>query len=78
MVLKQCKNYMDENIRLDMARRMEIASLHNIRANLKYYEKKNKKEFQESVSTMSEYITQMNCAMSVNEMMLIEAKARQL
>ena len=27
---------------------------------------------------MSEYITQMNCAMSVNEMMLIEAKARQL
>lgn len=77
IILKQSQNYLDQMVRLDTARRMEIASLHNIRANLRYYAKKQKGIFTEAVNEISEYISQINCAGSVNEMMLIEAKARQ-
>ena len=78
IILMQSKNYLDEEIRTDMARRMEIAGLHNIRANLRYYEKKRSGQFKDDVNKISEYISQINCAETVNEMMLIEAKARQL
>lgn len=78
VILKQSQNYLDETLRKDMARKMEIAGLHNIRANLRYYEKKHKGYFQDMISKMSEYISKMNTATSINEMMLIEAKARQL
>ena len=78
VILKQSQNYLDETLRKEMARKMEIAGLHNIRANLRYYEKKHKGYFQDMISKMSEYISKMNTATSINEMMLIEAKARQL
>lgn len=78
IVLQQSKNYLDEELRIDMARRMEIAGLHNLRANLRYYEKKRSGQFKEDISRISEYISQINCADTVNDMMLIEAKARQL
>lgn len=78
VVLKQSQNYLDETIRRDMARKMEIAGLHNIRANLRYYEKKRKGCLETAISELSQYISQMNSAVAINEMMLIEAKARQL
>lgn len=71
VILKQSQNYLDETLRKDMARKMEIAGLHNIRANLRYYEKKHKGYFQDMISKMSEYISKMNTATSINEMMLI-------
>lgn len=74
----QSKKYLDEAIRVDMARRMEISGLHNIRANLRYYEKRHKGSFYEDIATVSQFIQQINCASAVNEMMLIEARARQL
>ena len=78
IILVQSKNYIDEAIRTDTARRMEIAGLHNIRANLRYYEKKHKGIFKDNVNAISEYIDEINRASTVNDMMLIEAKARQL
>ena len=69
---------MDEVVRIDTARRMEIAGLHNIRANLRYYEKKQKGNYKDRINAISEYIGEINRASSVNDMMLIEAKARQL
>ena len=78
IILVQSKNYMDEVVRIDTARRMEIAGLHNIRANLRYYEKKQKGNYKDRINAISEYIGEINRASSVNDMMLIEAKARQL
>ena len=37
VVLKQCYLYLDEEKRLSIARKLEIAGIHNIRANLGYY-----------------------------------------
>lgn len=78
IILMQSKNYIDEAIRTDTARRMEIAGLHNIRANLRYYEKRHRGGFKDRVDAISEYISEINRAPTVNDMMLIEAKARQL
>ena len=76
--LKQLRMYDSETKRLAMARKLEIAGISNIRANLRYYERrKESKELQENVDVMSAYIKQLNEAKSINELMLIEAQARQ-
>ena len=57
---------------------IEIASLSNIRANLKYYQRrKESSKFQTNVDKMSEYIRQINEATNISNLMLIEAQARQ-
>lgn len=78
IILTQSKNYIDEAVRTDTARRMEIAGLHNIRANLRYYEKRHKGGFKDRIDAISGYISEINRAPTVNDMMLIEAKAKQL
>ena len=90
IILVQSKNYLNEDVRMDTARRMEIAGLHNIRANLDYNELLEKLNTstsrflvasdvnQEKVDAISGYIDALNRAPSVNDMMLLEAKARQL
>lgn len=77
IAIKQCEYYVDDNIRLETAKKMEIAGLHNLRANLRYYNKKQKGIFDESIKTISKYIDTINKASSVEEMLLIEAKARE-
>lgn len=76
--LKQLRIYDSDKERLAMARKLEMASISNIRANLKYYQRrKNSTELQENADKMSVYIKQMNEASSVAGLMLIEAQARQ-
>lgn len=77
IILKQASNYLDEKIRFENAKKLEIANLHNIRANLKYYEKKEPGKYKESITYISDSITNLNKAKDINELMLIEAKARQ-
>ncbi len=77
ILIKQCEKYIDETIRIDTARKMEIAGLHNIRANLRYYNKKHKGVFDESIKVIGQYIDGINKADSVEEMLLLEAKARE-
>lgn len=78
ILLKQCELYLNEQIRLDIARRMEIASLHNIRSNLRYYEKHEIGIYDEAVKRISELIVEENKAKTINQLMLIEAQARQI
>ncbi len=68
---------MDTAVRIDMARKMEIAGLHNMRANLRYYEKRHKGRFTEAIESIGEFAKQMKSITEINAMMLIEAKARQ-
>lgn len=78
ILLKQCELYLDEHTRLDIAQQMEIASLHNIRSNLRYYEKHENGVYDESIKRISELIVQENNAKTINQLMLIEAQARQI
>lgn len=42
VLLAQCKEYNDTSKRGEMARAFEIAAIHNLRANLRYYDKQGK------------------------------------
>ena len=63
----------------DLGKKFEIASLHNMRSNLKYYERHHSSEnLKNGISSFSEYITAMNEATNVTTLLTIEARARQL
>lgn len=77
-VLKQVALCNDEDKRLSVARRMDMAVLHNIRSNLKYYYKKYKKdEISDIIHAISEDTVRMNECRNINELLLLEARARQ-
>lgn len=75
---KQLMLYENEALRLSLARKLEISSVSNIRANLRYYcRRKSSSELQEAVSYLSELIKQLNEANDITNLMTIEARARQ-
>ena len=76
-VLKQCWIYSDEKQRFTLAKQMQIASLHNIRSNLRYYEKRKPNLFSNSINNISSFIQQLNESSTIENLMLIEARARQ-
>jgi CRISPR-associated protein Cas1 len=77
-LLKQCTLYLDEKEHLRMAKLMEIASLHNIRANLRYYnKKKSNKMIEEAVTYISQCINEINESTTNDGLLLTEARARQ-
>ena len=75
VLLKQCERYQDPKERLKMARLMELAGLHNMRANIRYYNKR--KDLSYYVEALSQCISELNQGNSVEELLLIEARARQ-
>lgn len=78
LMMKQVALYLDEDRRIKMARKMEIGALYNIRSNLRYYKKKRKSDLiGKSIQELSTSIEGIGKAGSVNEMMMIEARARQ-
>ena len=77
VVLKQCSLYLDEEKRLSVARKLEIAGIHNIRANLRYYNKKMYNKLESFIKNMDNAIEDLKTATSINEMLMIEARARQ-
>ncbi len=78
-LLKQVEIYLDETRRFQTAKSMEIGALHNIRSNLRYYYKHKKTDvLKEAVDKLSQYITEINNSKTINEMMLVEARSREL
>lgn len=76
--LKQLKIYDDEKERLELAKKLEIASVSNLRANLRYYERrKNSERLREEITYISQLIQKLNEAKSVTQLMTIEAQSRQ-
>lgn len=76
--LKQLRIYDDEAERLELAKKLEIASVFNIRANLRYYERrKEEQQLAKTIADISALIKQLNEAKSVTQLMTIEAQARQ-
>lgn len=74
--LKQCEVYNDAKMRAGLAKDMELAAIHNIRANIRYYNKKI--DLSDQVKEMSEFMKMMNEGNSVEQFLLVEARARQI
>ncbi len=78
-MLKQAAIYLDTEKRKAIAKKLEIGSLHNLRSNLRYYERHRPQgNLKEAIASFSQWITQMNEAEDVPKLLTIEARARQL
>lgn len=76
--IAQARIYEDEAERLRVAKRLEISGVSNMRANVRYYARRLKSvELKEIAAVLSECIKQMNEGKTLQELMLIEARARQ-
>lgn len=75
-LLIQCENYCSKN-RILMARKCEIASVHNMRANVRYYCKHKKGFLKECIDFLTDGIKRINESATVEQMMLEEARCRQ-
>lgn len=75
-LLIQCENYCSQN-RIMMARKFEIAYVHNMRANVRYYSKHKKELLKECIDFLTESIKRINESSTVEQMMLEEARCRQ-
>lgn len=77
-LLKQVSLYNNPSKRLILAKKIEIASIHNQRENLRYYYKHNKiNVLDEAIKYISNCIDEINKSKTIEELMLIEARSKQ-
>lgn len=74
--LKQALLYVDAERRLGLARKLESANIHNMRANLRYYAKRGIGGMNERIAEFDGYIAELGTAVDVGDLMLVEARAR--
>ncbi len=78
-LLNQAAAYRDSEKRLNIARQMTLSAIHNIRANLRYYEKRRPcEEFEQAIEAAGACMEATNEVGSVQELMMVEARARNL
>ncbi len=78
MMLKQAEVYLNDKKRLQLAKSMEIAYVHNIIANIKYYNRRG--ESKELAKWLKEYTAikdEINRAKDMTALLLTEARCRQ-
>lgn len=77
-LVQQVRIYSDDIQRLKYARAIDIASIYNLRCNLKYYLKHNEsKLLNETIDYFTKGIREINEAKDVNQVLMIEARCRQ-
>lgn len=76
-LLLQSIFYNDQSKRAALAKSMEIANIHNMRANLRYYNKKRENHLKDSIHELTEFIGKISTSTSIEEMLLLEARARE-
>lgn len=77
-MLKQASLYLDSKRRLSVAKLLIIASMQNIRANVRYYYKITQSEkLKECIQTLSNIVTEMNETNTIEQLMLVEARGHQ-
>lgn len=74
-VLAQCTEYTDISKRLKTAKNLEVAAIHNIRANLRYY-KKQDKDLEIYISELSLEIQKIKACKIIEQILLIEGRCR--
>lgn len=79
LMMKQVELYLDADRRAEIARRIEMASLHNLRSNLRYYRKKRRSErIVAGIEELTKYMAEMKRVPTIGDMMMTEARARQV
>lgn len=77
-LVQQAVIYQNPKRRLEYAKRIDAASLHNIRCNLKYYQKQHASVIlEENIKQISADICEIKRSNSVEQVLLVEARARQ-
>ena len=77
-MLKQASVYNEAKKRHEICIKIETPSLHNQRENLRYFCKHNKKEsLKKAIEYMSDSINEMKKSVSINQLLTIEARAKQ-
>ncbi len=78
VMMKQVMLYENEAERLNLAKQFLVAAIHNMRANLRYYEKMTPSVLlKEGIRKMSYNMKRIKEAKSINQLMLFEARNRQ-
>lgn len=78
ILLQQVSIYNDAKRRLEIAKKLELASIHNQRENLRYYYKHSRNmELQTAILELTKSMNEIKDAESVEAMLLVEARARQ-
>ena len=78
IVVNQVREYQNTKLRLKMAKKLETAAIHNIRANVRYYNKRKNKNLEELISSLNQGIADVQTCKTVNELLLVEGRCRQL
>ncbi|MBR4026480.1 MAG: CRISPR-associated endonuclease Cas1 [Lachnospiraceae bacterium] len=79
IMLKQAQIYNDTMKRLEIAKKIELSSLHNQRENLRYYYRRKKNEkLKDAITYITNCMDLMKICEDINNLMLIEARAKQM
>ncbi|MDR3259717.1 MAG: type I-B CRISPR-associated endonuclease Cas1b [Fusobacteriaceae bacterium] len=76
VLLKQVEIYINEAKRLEMAKAILLAALHNMRENIRYYRRIGT-QFDEDIAIITDRMTEVKTCPGINELMLIEARVRE-
>ena len=76
-LVNQFKKYVNEQERLIIAKKLEKAGFHNMRSNLRYYQKKKRGNFEKEIEIITNMIAEVDQAKTVQDLMLLEGRCRQ-
>lgn len=76
VLLKQCEHYMDNQLRLNIAKNILIASFKSMEQNLSYYKSRKDISLTENIAKLQEIRNNMNNVNSVGELMGLEGTGR--
>lgn len=77
-MLKQAQLYNNSEKRLAIARSIELASLHNQRENLRYYNKRRKSDsLRTAIEKMTDCMNEIKTCTDLGHLLLLEARAKQ-
>lgn len=80
LLVNQVGHYTNNKKRLVIAKEIELSAAHNITRNIAYYQNRNtdKAQLEDARSRIDELATRINDATSINELMGIEGKIREI
>ena len=79
VLIKQVRAYSDDERRLAIAKAIIMAAMHNMRANIRYYMRRRPNQIlKETEQKLTQVIVAMNETKTVEELMLTEARGRQV
>ncbi|MFW6117612.1 MAG: type I-B CRISPR-associated endonuclease Cas1b [Thermoproteota archaeon] len=77
LIVKQVKHYLDEDLRLEIAKEFVLGAMHNIRKNLEYYQRKGK-DLADSLSEIKDQEKKVVSVHTIQELMGREGNIRRI